>query len=260
MQNREGTPIWYELMTKNPDGAQAFYGAVMGWTFETMPGGLERDYRVASSGGTGVGGIMRTPEHAQGMPDTWFMYVGVEDVDASTDKVRTLGGRVDIEPMDIPGVGRFSFVADPQGAPFYLMRGNSDEASQALARKTPGHCCWNELVTSDQKAALEFYGKLFGWEHGGSMQMDVNGDYTFINHNGEMIGAFMTVPDKDTKPYWNFALQVEDIDVAKTAVETERGTVRIGPTEIPEDTWLILADDSNGAQIMFTGPRLKASA
>ena len=46
MTNRDGTPIWYELMTDAPDAAQAFYAPVMGWIFDTPPGGMERDYRV----------------------------------------------------------------------------------------------------------------------------------------------------------------------------------------------------------------------
>jgi len=261
MSNREGTPIWYELMTQNPDAAQEFYGAVMGWTFETMPGGLERDYRIASAGEAGVGGVMRAPDHAKAMPDMWFMYVGVEDVDASAGKVKSLGGRVDIEPTDIPGVGRFAFCADPQGAHFYLMRGNSDQESEAFAPMTPGHCSWNELVTSDQKAALDFYGKLFGWEHGGSMPMcEGRGDYTFIDHGGGMIGAVMDAPERGTKPFWNFAMQVADIDAAKAAVESGGGRVRTGPMELPGDGgWLIQADDPQGAKIMFTGERKERS-
>lgn len=260
MVNRDGTPIWYELMTKEPDGAQQFYGAVMGWTFEAMPGSPENDYRIASANGTAVGGIMRTPDHADAMPDMWFMYVGVDDVDASAEKVRSLGGHVDIEPSDIPGVGRFAFVADPQGAHFYLMRGESSEESRAFAVRTPGHCSWNELVTSDQKAALDFYGKLFGWEQGGSMLMGDAGDYTFINHDGGMIGAVMDAPAEATKPYWNFALQVADIDAAKTAIENGGGTVRLGPTELPDDSgWLIQSDDPQGAKVMFTGMRKEKS-
>jgi uncharacterized protein len=256
MTNREGTPIWYELMTTDPDAAQQFYGSVMGWTFETMPGGLGRDYRIASANGVTVAGIMQTPDHAKGMPDTWYTYVGVMDVDASAKKVKALGGGVDIEPTDIPGVGRFAFCRDPQEARFYLMRGSSDEDSQAFAPQTAGHFSWNELVTSDQKAALEFYGKLFGWEHGGAMPMGEQGDYTFINLDSNMIGAMMNARQNGTKPYWNFALQVADIDKAKAAVEKGGGTVRSGPMELPDNSgWLIQADDPTGAKIMFTGPR-----
>lgn len=259
MTNREGTPIWYELMTDDPDAAQKFYESVMGWKFEAMPGGPDIDYRIASAKDKTVAGMMRTPEHAQRMPSMWFVYIGVEDVDASADKVRSLGGGVDIEPTDIPGVGRFAFCTDPQGAKFYLMHGNSDEDSTAFAPMQPGHGCWNELVTSDQKAALDFYSKLFGWEHGGAMPMGPAGDYTFINHDGGMIGAVMDLPEKDAKPFWNFAMQVADIDAAKAAVEKAGGSVRMGPHELPDNSgWLIQTDDPQGAKIMFVGTRKNA--
>ncbi len=256
MTNREGTPIWYELMTTDPDAAQPFYGSIMGWSFETMPGGLERDYRVASANGTPVAGIMRTPDHAKDMPDIWYTYVGVIDIDSSAKRVKALGGAVDIEATEIPGVGRIAFCRDPQGAKFYLMCGASDEDSKVFAPQTPGHCSWNELVTTDQKAALEFYGKLFGWEHGGAMPMGEAGNYTFINLDGNMIGAMMNLPQKDAMPYWNFAMQVADIDKAKAAVEKGGGKIRSGPMELPDNSgWMIQTDDSKGAKIMFTGPR-----
>lgn len=262
MTNREGTPIWYELMTKNPDAAESFYGAVLGWRFERMPGDTGMDYRIASAGTETVAGVMPTPDHAKDMANMWFVYVGVKDVDESAKKVKSLGGAVDIEPTDIPGVGRFAFCTDPQGAHFYLMRGASEEDSTAFAPMKPGHCSWNELVTSDQKSALAFYGQLFGWEHGGSMPMGGDmGDYTFINHNGSMIGAVMNAPKKDTKPYWNFAMQVADIDKAKSAVEKAGGSVRMGPTELPDDGgWLIQTTDPQGAKIMFTGSRKQRAA
>ena len=65
---------------------------------------------------------------------------------------------------DIPGVGRFAMVADPQGMVFYIMRGDGSQDSQAFHVTAPGHCGWNELVTSDHKAALAFYGELFNWQ------------------------------------------------------------------------------------------------
>ena len=257
MTNPQGTPIWYELITPRPDAAREFYGAVMGWTCRKMDGGSERDYRVLSAGGEGVGGLMRTPDHAQGMPATWFVYFGVGDVDGMAAKVASLGGTVEMEPTDIPGVGRFAFLSDPQGARFYLMRGDSDDASTAFAPMKAGHCSWNELVTTDQTAALDFYGQLFGWRKTGSMPMGENGDYTFIGRDDAMIGAMMNAPEKDTAPYWNFAFTVADIDAAGTAVESGGGTVTHGPIELPGDEgdWLIQGNDPQGAKVMFTGKR-----
>ena len=181
------------------------------------------------------------------------MYDGVDDVDVFATKVKSLGGEVDIEPTDIPGVGRFAFCTDPQGMHFCLMRGTSEEESTAFTPMRPGHCCWSELVTSDQKAALDFYGKLFSWDRGGTMPMGPAGDYTFINHDGGMIGGVMNLQQKDARPYWNFAMQFANIDVAKAAVEKADGTVRM---ELPDDSgWLIQTDDPQGAEIMFVGSK-----
>ncbi|WP_226779250.1 VOC family protein [Oceaniglobus trochenteri] len=258
MTNQEGTPIWYELMTHAPDPAQDFYGAVMGWSFDKSAGGMERDYRVfTTQGGEGVGGVMKAPAQAPFVP-LWAVYFGVADVDASAEKLRALGGRVDMEPQDIPGVGRFAFVADPQGARFYLMRGNSDAPSTAFHILKPGHCGWNELVTSDQGAALDFYGQLFGWEKTGAMPMGEMGDYTFFGKGDvEMYGAMMNAPAPGTPPFWNFAFTVADIDKAKAAVEAGGGTVTNGPMELPGDEgdWLIQVTDPEGAKVMFTGKR-----
>ncbi|MCA8867997.1 MAG: VOC family protein [Rhodobacteraceae bacterium] len=256
MTNRQGTPVWYELMTRNPDAAQVFYGSVLDWHFLKTPGGPQADYRIASAGADTVAGLLPMPGHAEGMPDMWFIYVGVNDVDAVAERVKMLGGTIEMQPTDIPGIGRFAFCCDPQGAYFYLMRGDSDQNSRAFSPDTPGHCSWNELVTTDQTAALGFYRELFGWEHGCAMAMGDAGDYTFINHQGAMIGAMMDLPQSGAQPFWNFAFTVSDIDRAKSAVETGGGQVRLGPIQLPGDGgWLIQATDPNGAKIMFTGRR-----
>ncbi|MEE4212531.1 MAG: VOC family protein, partial [Parvularcula sp.] len=82
----------------------------------------------------------------------------------------------------------------------------------------------------------------------------------FLTHDGAMIGAVMDAPQPGTAPFWNFAMQVADIDAAKAAVEQGGGTVRMGPVELPDEGgWLIQADDPQGARIMFTGDRQEKS-
>lgn len=254
MSNPHGTPIWYELVTRDTDAAEAFYGKVMPWSFERPKGGLDRDYRVFSTGADGVGGLVEAPPGVDFAP-AWLVYVGVDDVDSTASKAEGLGARVLMGPMDIPNVGRFAFLQDPQGAYFYVMRGFSEESSRAFASENApdkvGHCVWNELVTSDQDAALAFYGKLFGWRKEGAMPMGEMGDYSFIYSGKKRIGAMMNAPEPGTRPYWNFALQVADIDSAKTDVESSGGTVRHGPMEIPGGDWLIQVTDPEGARVMF---------
>ncbi|EAU42870.1 hypothetical protein FP2506_08511 [Fulvimarina pelagi HTCC2506] len=249
-------PIWYELLTSDQNAAQTYYAPILGWTIskpDMGPPGV--DYRICAVGDSMIAGIMKLPDEAP-MPPAWAVYFGVDDVDRTTAKAQSLGASVHMPPMDIPNVGRFAFLADPQGAVFYVMRGFSDEASQAFEPQSSGHCSWNELVTSDQTAALDFYNKLFGWEKLGVMPMGEMGDYTFIGAAGTRIGAMMTARDPAARPFWNFAFTVDDIDKAKDAVEAGGGTITHGPVELPEDSgWLIQSNDPQGAKLMYSGPR-----
>lgn len=263
MHQPDGTPIWYELITHTPDAAQDFYARVMGWDFDKMAGSPAPDYRVFTTGdGAGVGGLMKAPEGADFAP-LWTVYFGVADVDAMTERARSLGASVHMEPQDIPDVGRFSFVADPQGAPFYLMRGNSDAESTAFAPAKAGHCSWNELITSDPDAAMVFYGELFGWKKTGTMPMGERGDYAFFGKGEvEMYGAMMRSATNNEKPFWHMAFNVRDIDAARSAIEAGGGKVIHGPVELPGDRneWLIRGEDHEGARVMFTGRRFKSGA
>ena len=124
-QPMKATPasfVWYELMTTDRAAAEAFYRAVVGWEIQACDGGMP--YSIANAGGRPAAGIMDLPEEARaaGMPPAWVGYVGVADVDAAADEVREAGGAVHREPADIPGIGRFAVVADPQGAVFAVIK------------------------------------------------------------------------------------------------------------------------------------------
>jgi len=112
-----GAFSWNELMTSDPDQAVAFYTALFDWTVQVMkmPG---MEYHVVKAGETSVGGIMAMPPEAAagGMPPNWGSYVTVTDVDATAKKAVELGGKVVHGPADIPTVGRFAVIIDPQGA------------------------------------------------------------------------------------------------------------------------------------------------
>jgi hypothetical protein len=110
-----GAFSWNELMTTDPDAALRYYTALFGWTTEpmAMPDGT---YHVVRANGTAIGGVRAMPKAAGAMPPCWGGYVTVDDVDETARQATALGGRVIHGPEDIPGVGRFAVVADPQGA------------------------------------------------------------------------------------------------------------------------------------------------
>ena len=115
-----GAFSWNELLTTDVAGARKFYGQLLGWQFKDMPM-ADGTYTVVGAGGQDIGGIMHTPPAAKGMPPVWGAYVTVDDVDARASQAKKLGGEVLVPPTDIPGVGRFALIRDPQGATLSLI-------------------------------------------------------------------------------------------------------------------------------------------
>ena len=112
---------WTELMTADVAAARRFYGALFGWETEDYPSeGMK--YVMVKVGGEAVGGMMALPPECAGMPPAWGVYVTVADVDATARRVEELGGKLLRPPEDIPDVGRFCVLQDPQGATLCAMQ------------------------------------------------------------------------------------------------------------------------------------------
>jgi len=254
--NKHGDFVWYELLTSDPAAAEGFYGAVFGWRARPA-GGAPVEYRIFGTGEADVAGLMAIPADAAsaGMRPRWLGYIGVDDVDASAAEILRAGGAQHVPPTDIPGVGRFALVADPQGAAFYLMRGAAEGTSASFAPGTTGHCYWNELATTDQEAALAFYTAHFGWRRGEAMPMGEAGEYRFITHGGGPFGAVMVRVPGGPPPAWTFYFGVTDIDAAAAAVSGAGGTIRHGPAEVPGGMFIIVGGDPQGAVFGLVGPR-----
>ena len=114
-QKKHGSFCWNELLTTDVDGAKKFYGELFGWETEDsdMTG---MTYTIIKANGQEAGGMMLMPPECQGMPPAWGVYVTVDDVDETAKKTEALGGKIFRQPEDIPGVGRFCVLSDPQGA------------------------------------------------------------------------------------------------------------------------------------------------
>lgn len=113
-----GTFFWNELMTRDAARAMDFYAKTLGWSYDTMPMGEDGDYHVAKIGDKMVGGIfpMTPGPMFDGIPENWFSYIAVDDLDKRLALLKAEGGTVMREPWDIPGVGRMAIIAIPGGA------------------------------------------------------------------------------------------------------------------------------------------------
>lgn len=258
MDNPYGNFIWYELMTIDADAAKAFYDPLMGWSIDARRAGDDVDYRMVVAGDGNVGGVLPLDEAmlAGGARPAWLGYVSVDDVDAEAAAMRADGGRVFVPPTDIPGVGRFAMLADPQGAAFYIMRPQPPAgAAQQSAPFDParvGHVAWNELNTSDPAAAIARYGARFGWTSTESVDMGPAGEYRFINRGETRLGG--VTARTDAPPHWLFYWHVPNANAAAERITAGGGTVLHGPAEVPGGSFIVIATDPQGAAFGVVGP------
>lgn len=245
--------IWYELATTDKPAAEAFYAAVVGWKLQRFEGGA--DYTVLGAPDGNVGGIGGVPPEPCARPG-WSGYVGVDDVDATAARIAGAGGSIARAPADIPGVGRFAVVADPQGVPFMLLRGSVPDAAppEAFRIDAPGHIGWNELHSTDWEGGFAFYAALFGWEKIQAMDMGAMGTYQLFGLGGAPLGGMMNSPDFP-RPAWLFYFNVDDIDAAHRRIGANGGVVTMGPAEVPGGAWIVQATDPQGVRFAVVGPR-----
>jgi uncharacterized protein len=117
-----GTFCWNELMTKDAAAAKKFYAALFGWRMEDKPMSPGFTYTMLHNGDVSAGGLMQITPQMGPMPSHWLAYVSVADCDAALKKAESLGGRVLVPGMDIPGIGRWGLIQDPTGAQIAVIK------------------------------------------------------------------------------------------------------------------------------------------
>jgi predicted enzyme related to lactoylglutathione lyase len=124
-----GQVSWPELTTPDPTGAVAFYTGLLGWTTKPAAGFDSAEYIEWVNGKTHIGGLMpMRGDMWKGVPPHWMLYVTVANCDERAAKAKEIGGAVCVPPTNVPNVGRFSVVTDPQGAVFSLIQMNAAAA------------------------------------------------------------------------------------------------------------------------------------
>ncbi|MEO6774817.1 MAG: VOC family protein [Kofleriaceae bacterium] len=253
-----GRFAWYELLTTDPRGAIAFYTDVLGWKTEPFAGG---DYTmwVASQGP--LGGVTQLPDAAKqmGAPPYWQANVEVENLDAALAKVKELGGKV-IHVEDVPTVGRFAVIADPQGAVIALFTPAS--AMTAHDTQQHGEFSWHELYTTDHVAAIEFYRQIVGWQKLDEFDMGPMGKYFLWGRDGDQLGGMMTMPPgmttpdgKPLPPSWMYYVTTTDFDAAFERAKARGAKVLNGPMEVPGKQRIVQLLDPQGAAFALVTPR-----
>ncbi len=116
-----GTLCWADLSTPDTKSAEAFYSGLFGWQFTTSENDAS-GYLHIKNGEHFIGGVPPAAHRQPGVPPHWLAYFQVDDVDVAANKAKEMGAKLFLPPMSMEGVGRFSVVADPQGAVFAVFK------------------------------------------------------------------------------------------------------------------------------------------
>jgi predicted enzyme related to lactoylglutathione lyase len=254
--------VWHELMTTDTRSAGSFFSKVVGWKTEAWPN--NPSYTLFKAGGQIMAGLMALPEDALAMhvPPNWLSYVGVSNVDDSARKAESLGGKVVKAPSDIPTVGRFAVIQDPQGATLALFTPLAGAPAPTDAAPAIGDFSWHELVTTDWRAALTFYKALFGWEATESMDMGPDmGTYQMFGWKGKTLGGMFNKPAQmPGPPAWLPYIKVKDAKAAAATVKKLGGKIMNGPMEVPGGDLIAQGMDLQGGVFAVHSAKPAAAA
>jgi uncharacterized protein len=245
MSNAEirGRFVWHELMTTDTDAASDFYSEVVPWKAEDsgMP-----SYSLWMSGKYRSGGLMALPEDESATPPHWIIYIGTPDVDETVAAAEKLGGKILKPAADIPNVGRFAVLSDPQGAAFAVFTPASSSDGGMSPGGDVGDFTWHELATTDPGSAFDFYAELFGWTKGAAHDMGEMGVYQLVSHGGQDVGGIYKARDNSTPPSWLSYVRVDDAAKAASAAKSAGGRILNGPIEVPGGSWIVMMLDPQG--------------
>lgn len=249
MSEDRGRFVWYDLMTTDTDAAKSFYTKLIGWGTEEWDGPMP--YTMWTHKKVSLGGVNALPEEAKkaGAPPHWLGYVHTSDVDKTVAAATDNQGKVMVPAQDIPTVGRFAVLNDPQGAMFAVFTPGGDAPGNPGAPEI-GEFSWHELATTDYENAWGFYETLFGWQKLDAMDMGEAGMYQMFTRKGSEIpmgGMYNKPKEMPGPPAWLFYARVKDVNKSVDTVKKLGGQILNGPMEVPGGDQIVQCLDPQGA-------------
>ncbi|MFW6174243.1 MAG: VOC family protein [Chloroflexota bacterium] len=250
--------IWRDLMTSDIEKARSYYPALFGWEVHEQDMGPAGVYTMWHIGDIFMGGAAQL-DASRNLPSYWMIHLEIDDADAAAERTTELGGSVIAPPTDIPDVGRFTVIADPQGAMVSLTTRTNREAPAQIDPKGPGTFAWHELLTTDPEAASRFYSQLVGWE---AQTVDMGSGWTYrLFMVGEKYagGATAMPPEAEAPPAWIPYVEVADINASAQKAKELGGAVMNGPLHVPDVGQIAVTQDPTGAHIAMLQPERPSS-
>lgn len=215
-----------DLFTDDVAAAERFYGKVFGWTFERFGEG-KKIYALARSGGQRLGGVAYVEKaKASSKAGRWIGMLSVPDVAAATDFVAKAGGKVMLEPRDLPGRGMAALVSDPEGAPFGMIRTAGGDPVDELGDDNTW--LWGELWARDPDAMAGFYKGLGVFTPQRENTAEEPTEY-FLMAGGYPRAGIIRSPRDNIPPVWLPYIRVASLDQTLERVAQAGGRVVLKP-------------------------------
>ncbi|RZS34688.1 hypothetical protein EV193_10836 [Herbihabitans rhizosphaerae] len=239
----QGTPCWLELGTTNLPACTDFYAGLLGWEYQPDDSG----YLTAHTDGVPAAGLYAFPDGPP-LPTTWTLYLSVNNVANTAQRVTMLDGQVAVEPREIPGQGRLMIAADPTGA----LIGFWEPATMwPFAQGGAGAFAWADLHTTDGKLADEFFVSLFSFDTE-QVGDGIDYDYTIWTLDGpSLLGRLRMGAEFEpgTPPHWMNYVGVSaalGVDLAATRAIQLGGRLHAEPFDSPYGRIAVIEDVAGG--------------
>jgi uncharacterized protein len=237
-----GEAVWVELCTPDPDQAERFYAALLGWQVRHEQLG-SATYRMCSVDGRDVAGISDANALHGGRPRGWITYFAVDDIERSAGQAVELGGELVTRPRYLPAAGTGAAVIDPFGAVFGLYQGESRAGVQAV--NSAGALCWNELDTGEPERSVEYYRALFGYTAQQRGDSPTARPYTVLMLGDVPVAGVLELDNEwpnQLPSKWITYFSVGSLDAALARVTALGGTATVGPVDSPHGRLHLVKD------------------
>ena len=254
----QGTPVWWDLASKDVDATKKFYSALLGWEWHDLMSSPQGVFSQAQLGDKVVGGVY-TYSEGMPLPDGPLMWVNafwVDDAEAAMNRAVEKGGKVIMPACDDPANGgKKSLLTTPEGAPFVVWSGDKGIENEAFWET--GGVCWVEYYTRDVPGINEFIGHVFGSRYqrvdltrpptdGEDAEGDIEYQYFWLKIDGVEPdrGGMMEMDEVwgDMASHFMVYFRVEDCDASAAKVAELGGEVCVPPTEIPPGKFSVVND------------------
>lgn len=243
-----GTFCWIELASTDAAAAKKFYSSLFDWQISDQPVGPDMVYTIFQIDGKDVAALYQMDEKERSQaPPHWLSYVSVQKVEDAIEKVKALGGTILGGPIDVFDFGRLAIFQDPAGASFAVWQAAKHIGARLVYE--PRTLGWNELLTTDDQRAGEFYAKLFGWGKELKPSLMEGFPYTeFQSENRPVAGMFKIPPEwGKIPPHWLVYFLVEDPDQTVQKATQQGASIMTPPTDIPNIGRFSILIDPQGA-------------